>query len=259
MSHKKIHFKYLTLLIIVDLFGFLFAGCTEEGQSGNSETNSPVVDTQFGQVEAIEDVNSTWVWKAIPFAKPPVNNLRWKAPQDPDPWEEVRKETEFGSDCIQNANTPRGDEDCLYLNVWRPQNDDTKRPVFLYIHGGGNNVGSTNSSDIYGANLADAEDMVVVTSNYRLGPLGWFAHSSLRTGDSGNEYDDSGNFGTLDLVKALNWISKNIEAFGGDPENVTIAGQSAGCHNVLSLLISPEAENIFHHARELGFYTCIIG
>jgi len=244
----------LTPLLILALVGA--AGC-----SGGEATLSPspilttwtgdaTVQTLYGPVKALEDKDTTWAWKAIPYAKPPVGALRWKAPQDPDPWNVTREETEFSSECSQYdiANSVIGSEDCLDLNVWRPQSGETNLPVYFWIHGGGNSGGTASYEGYNGANIASKSNMVVVTANYRLGPLGWFTHSSLRSGEPGDEIDDSGNYGTLDLIKALTWVQDNIEAFGGDPANVTIAGESAGAINVFSLLISPLAENLFHKA-----------
>jgi para-nitrobenzyl esterase len=226
------------------------------GEQGPTDTTIPaywtgneIVQTRFGAVKGFEDEANTWVWKAIPFAKPPVGDLRWKAPRDPDPWEGVRAEMEFGSPCWQNdpmGGSPFGSEDCLYLNIWRPQSDETNLPVYLWIHGGGNSSGSaTLVPEYYGANLASRSNMVFVSTNYRLGPLGWFTHQALRTD---NKRDDSGNYGTLDLIKALEWTQRNIEAFGGDPDNVIITGESAGAMNVMSLLLSPLAKGLFQKA-----------
>jgi para-nitrobenzyl esterase len=215
------------------------------------------VQTLFGVVRGFEDQADTWVWKAIPYARPPVGELRWKVPQPPDPWEGIREETEFCSPCTQfqpqlgalPSDTIMGGEDCLYLNIWRPQSDETNLPIYVWIHGGGNSIGSaTLDPGTYGANLASKSNMVFVSMNYRLGPFGWFTHPALRGGGPGDEAEDSGNYGTLDMIQALRWIQDNIEAFGGDPDNVMITGESAGAMNVLSLMISPLAEKLFHKA-----------
>jgi len=216
----------------------------------------PIVETVYGAVKGYEDEANTWVWKAIPYAKPPVGDLRWKAPRDPEPWEGIKEKAEFCSPCTQydvmesvmGSDLTIGSEDCLYLNIWRPQSDETNLPVYVWIHGGGNSMGEAATPGYYGANLASKSNMVFVSMNYRLGPLGWFTHPALRSGEPGDEADDSGNYGTLDLIKALKWIRDNITAFGGDPGNVTITGESAGGFNVLSLMISPMAENLFHKA-----------
>ncbi|MFA4835765.1 MAG: carboxylesterase family protein [Dehalococcoidia bacterium] len=211
-----------------------------------------VVQTKYGAVKGSADENNTFVWKAIPFARPPVGDLRWRAPQEPEPWEGTRDATKFCSQCIQYmwvggkvGDTPGGSEDCLYLNVWRPQTKETDLPVYVWIHGGGNSVGTATTEMYWGTSIANKEHVVYASMNYRLGPLGWFTHPALRTG---NKLDDSGNYGTLDIIQSLKWIQANIKAFGGDPGNVTIAGESAGAFNAMSLLLSPLAEGLFHKA-----------
>jgi para-nitrobenzyl esterase len=213
-------------------------------------TGDALVQTVYGPVQGFSDQSNTWVWKAIPYAKPPVGELRWKAPQDPDPWNTTRAETQFCSECTQYTLTGlvTGSEDCLYLNIWRPQSEQTNLPVYFWIHGGGNSEGTASYEGYNGSNIAGKSDMVVVTVNYRLGPLGWFTYPALRSGQPGHELDDSGNYGTLDLIKALQWVQANIQAFGGNTSNVTIAGESAGAINVFSLLISPLAHNLFQKA-----------
>jgi para-nitrobenzyl esterase len=209
------------------------------------------VRTLFGRVKGFEDRSETWVWKAIPFARPPVGPLRWKAPQEPEPWQGTREETRFSESCTQFLlveDIVVGGEDCLYLNIWRPRSAEQDLPVYVWIHGGGNSIGSGGLTEYSGANLAQRSGLVVVNVNYRLGPMGWFSYSALRTGEPADRLDDSGNYGTLDLVRALEFVRDNVRAFGGDPGNVTIAGESAGARNVLSLLISPPAAGLFHRA-----------
>ncbi len=209
------------------------------------------VRTRYGSVKGFKDKADTWVWKAIPYAQAPVGELRWKSPRAPEPWEGVRKKRRFSHMAVQYRpllkQGIRGNEDCLYLNIWRPQTEEVGLPVYVWIHGGGNSIGSAAGfPDYHGNNLADYANLVFVSVNYRLGPLGWFTHSALRTGE--NAPDDSGNYGTLDIIQALKWIKENIPAFGGDPENILIAGESAGGINVLSLMLSPEAGGLFHKA-----------
>ncbi|UCG83133.1 MAG: carboxylesterase family protein [Dehalococcoidia bacterium] len=241
----------LTILLTLSLL-MVLTGCagetTNQSFTLSTWTGDETVQTLYGQVQAFEDAGDTWVWKAIPYARPPVDELRWKAPLEPDPWNEVLMETEYCSECTQLdlGGDVVGSEDCLYLNIWRPQSEEKDLPVYFWIHGGGNSIG-TASDDMYnGANIAGTSNMVVVTVNYRLGPLGWLTHSALRSGGPNSEIDNSGNYGTLDLIRALTWVQRNIEAFGGDPSNVTIAGESAGAINVFSLLISPLAQHLFH-------------
>ena len=200
-----------------------------------------------------------YAWRGIPFAKPPVGALRWRAPQPPEPFEETLLATETGNACLQLANALAnfedadgdgivGSEDCLYLNVYAPagaHEDGKRRPVMFWIHGGGNSVGHAGPYD--GSRLAAQHDVVMVAVNYRLGPLGWFTHPALREDDASLD-DASGNYGTLDLVRALEWVRDNIAAFGGDAGNVTIFGESAGATNVLTLLASPRAAGLFHRA-----------
>jgi para-nitrobenzyl esterase len=214
-------------------------------------TGSSVVTTRYGMVEAREADDQTWVWKAIPFARPPIGELRWRAPQEPLPWVGVRSPGMFNGGCTQFspvvAGSIHGSEDCLYLNVWRPQGAETGLPVYVWIHGGGNSMGSAMMvRDYSGHRVASRSRMVFVSMNYRLGPFGWFTHPALRDGVSAE--DASGNYGTLDIIQALKWIQENIEAFGGDPHDVTVTGESAGGFNVLSLLISPPARGLFQRA-----------
>jgi len=242
------HFRVFMSLGIVVLF-IMNSGCYPE--------KGPVVETQFGPVQGYVDMASTWAWKAIPYTKPPVGPLRWKAPEDPDPWIEIKDTSKYCSPCIQYASfggSVTGSEDCLYLNIWRPQTQETNLPVYFWIHGGGNSAGVAwgtglpGTEDFSGANLAGTSNFVFVSANYRLGPLGWFTHPALREDVPGSEKDDSGNYGTLDLIKALTWVQDNIEAFGGNPDKVMIFGQSGGGFNVHSLLLSPLATGLFHTA-----------
>lgn len=233
-----------------------------EGVSALSD--SLVRQTQAGLVRGKEAANDTWAWLGIPYAKPPVGVLRWRAPRDPDPWTGVREAGHPCRYCVQYGNylsetgpetlsdqligggVPTGSEDCLYLNLWRPRSDATKLPVFVYIYGGGNIIGRSDLSIYDGAHFAAHNNMILLTVNYRLGYFGWFRHPALREDD--NPLENSGNFGTLDLIKALQWIRDNIAAFGGDPDNVTISGQSAGGMNIYSLMASPLAKGLFHRA-----------
>lgn len=214
----------------------------------------PVVRVQQGLVRGFPDESDTLVWKAIPYARPPVGDLRWKAPQEPDSWEGIRETAEFCSPCVQYqpsvgaaAQSPlMGSEDCLYLNIWRPNTDETSLPVYVWIHGGGNSIGAAVQGPWdSGTEIAHRSNVVFVSMNYRLGPMGWFTLPQLRTG---NALDDSGNYGNLDIIQALKWVQQNIEAFGGNPGNVTVAGVSAGAMNIFALMISPQAEGLFHKA-----------
>ncbi len=193
----------------------------------------------------------------IPFAKPPVGNLRWRPPQPPDPWEGVLQANQMSPPCAQLAalTTPASDnEDCLYLNVWAPPAPSGPLPVMLWIHGGGNTSGSTADQIPLGVgglfyngrNLAETRDVVIVTTNYRLNIFGFLSHPALNAEDP--EYPYSGNQALLDQVAALEWVRDNIAAFGGDPGNVTIFGESAGSFDVCYHVASPLSRGLFHRA-----------
>jgi para-nitrobenzyl esterase len=213
--------------------------------------------TVNGEVIGFEDRHDTWSWRGIPYAQPPIGDLRWRAPQPALPWEGTLQALEFAPWCpqlpipvVNDTDEPwLGDEDCLYLNVSAPKSwspGDELLPVMLWLHGGGNSVGS---ADLYAAvrNLAHREQVITVSIHYRLGMLGWFRHPAL-VAEAANEFDASGNFGTLDTIAALQWVRDNIQAFGGDPGNVTVFGESAGGMNTFALLLSPLAKDLFHRA-----------
>ena len=262
--------RVITILIMCVISVFLMNGCSsEESKTIEKDptptptetsyqdlpvwTGSPVVQTLYGSVEGTEDASDTWAWKAVPYARAPVGEFRWKAPREPELWEGIRKSDEFCQMCPQydwlSGEDVWGSEDCLYLNIWRPQSVEKNLPVYVYIHGGGNAIGSANQVPTYfGSTVADKSNMVFVSMNYRLGPFGWFTHPALRTGQTGDEADDSGNYGTLDIIKSLEWIQENIQAFGGDPNRVIVTGESAGGTNIYSLLESPLASGLFHTA-----------
>ena len=200
--------------------------------------------------------NNTYQWLGIPYAQAPVRSLRWKAPRPLQDQEKKIKALKFGNPCPQTESVSIdkkgnglyvGSEDCLFLNVFTPKNINQEKnlPVMFWIHGGGNTSGESGSYDF--SKLATAHNLVIVTINYRLGFLGWFYHPSFAA-TSNNLEDRSGNFGTLDQIMALKWVQQNIEDFGGDKNNVTIFGESAGGHNVFALLSSPLAKNLFHKA-----------
>jgi para-nitrobenzyl esterase len=217
--------------------------------------------TPSGAVVGFVGEYGSHVWRGIPYAKPPVGDLRWRAPEAPAPWSGTREAFAFGSACTQYGSPfggvdgaepgePAGGEDCLYLNVYAPRRSEAEAagvrlPVMLWIHGGGNTIGEAGFYN--GGNLAATHDVVVVTINYRLGPFGWLRHAALR-GEGASELDRSGNYATLDMIRALEWVRDHVSAFGGDPGNVTIFGESAGGTNVYSLLLSPRARGLFHRA-----------
>ena len=190
-------------------------------------------------------------FKGIPFAAPPVGDLRWRAPQPVEPWEGTRAADRFGPSCMQAERMmtflsapPEISEDCLYLNVWTPADAPGEQlPVMVWIYGGGFSAGTTSSAAYDGTALAE-EGVVLVSVNYRIGPFGFFAHPELA-----NEPNAApGNQGMADLIAGLEWVKRNIAAFGGDPNNVTIFGESAGAFAVSMLAASPRADQLFHKA-----------
>lgn len=199
----------------------------------------------------------------IPYAKPPVGDLRWKAPQEPDSWDGVRDALEVGNASLQPVTATPGlkaveepiSEDCLYLNVWAPKSameEDRRLPVLVIIHGGGFQAFSGAYDILRGGELAKQE-IVVVSINYRLGVMGFFAHPEL---SAENPAHVSGNYGILDQIAALKWVQKNIAAFGGDPEKVTVSGESAGAFSVSVLCMSPLSKGLFRAAtaQSGGFF-----
>jgi para-nitrobenzyl esterase len=195
------------------------------------------------------------VYRGVPFAAPPVGDLRWKAPQPAMKWQGVRQATEFSNACwqtpypaaaaIYQAKLPPLSEDCLYLNIWTPAKSAKDRlPVMVWIHGGGFTRGFSGTSSYNGEALA-RKGAIIVTINYRLGIFGFFAHPDL-SAESGHHA--SGNYALLDQIAALQWVQKNIAAFGGDPTRITIFGESAGSWAVNALMASPLAKGLFQRA-----------
>ena len=239
----------------------IVVGCGERGAPPPSDAAS-LRTTGQGELIGFEGDYGSHVWRGIPYATPPVGDLRWRAPEPPPVWPETREALRQGSFCPQFASRfggvpgdegeVLGSEDCLFLDIYAKHRDpsdvpkgEDRVPVLVWIHGGGNVIGHAGFYD--GGNMAQTHDVVVVAINYRLGPLGWFRHASLRDAES-SAADRSGNFGTLDMIRALEWVRDNISAFGGDPNNVTIFGESAGGTDVYSLLVSPPAKGLFHRA-----------
>ncbi|MDQ4053587.1 MAG: carboxylesterase family protein [Actinomycetota bacterium] len=187
-------------------------------------------------------------WLGIPYAAPPVDDLRWRPPEPPAPWSDVRHAQKFESECVQvgpEGVSDTSSEDCLYLNVFRPDTDEKELPVMVWLHGGGLTVGNGNLALDMVAGLVE-HGVVVVSINYRLGRLGYFAHSALAT--EGGKAGPVANFGLLDQVAALRWVQDNVAEFGGDPAAVTIFGISAGGASVNYLMTSPLAKGLFARA-----------
>jgi len=215
-----------------------------------SEAAGAAAHTDAGLVEGIRAAGIT-VYKGIPFAAPPVGALRWREPQPAQPWRGIRKAAAFAPACMQTGVSMPGEtppavsEDCLYLNIWTPaKTAGAKRPVIVWIYGGGFFNGSAAMPLYWGDRLA-RKGAILVTFGYRVGPFGFLAHPAL-TAES--LHHSSGNYGLMDQIAALEWVKRNIAAFGGDPERVTIAGQSAGAASVSILMASPLAKGLFARA-----------
>jgi para-nitrobenzyl esterase len=206
----------------------------------------PVIHLDAGIVSGIAgSTPEVHAYKGIPYAAPPVGNLRWRAPQPEAHWDGVRPADQFSPVCMQNSNAQKTSEDCLYLNVWTTaKSGNERRPVMVWIYGGGFTGGSGSLPD-YNGDALSQKGVVVVTFNYRLGPFGFLAHPEL-TKESDRRA--SGNYGLMDQVAALQWVQKNIAAFGGDPKKVTIFGESAGSVSVADLLTSPQTKGLFIRA-----------
>jgi para-nitrobenzyl esterase len=222
----------------------------------SAQSSGPVVQTSVGAVQgaALGDLN---VYKGLPYAAPPTGWRRWRPPAEASAWKGVRDATKFGPACYQPKG-PAGvytsdvgpmSEDCLTLNVWAPAQVD-KAPVLVWIHGGALTTGAGSEPIYDGARLAE-RGVVVVSINYRLGVLGYLAHPEL---SKESREGVSGNYGLLDQIAALRWVRANIAAFGGDPSNVTIAGESAGGLSVMYLMAAPQARGLFHKAITQSAY-----
>ncbi|TQI81170.1 carboxylesterase type B [Serratia fonticola] len=227
----------------------IISGCDDSSTFNKKSSPSFTQDTErsiaSGPIRgALNSDASALGWLGIPYAAAPIGKLRWHAPASVEPWTDVRDTTTYANVCTQvSSGKTIGAEDCLYLNVWRPNSDETDLPVMVYVHGGSNRTDSGNN--YVGDKLATKANAIIVTINYRLDVLGYLTTPALRTGDP---LSDSGNYALLDIRKALQWVQENIAAFGGDSSNVTLAGQSAGARDVMASLISPEFKGLYQKA-----------
>ena len=247
LNSKGVFMKRFTsfLLIILVLLSTIAVSCAPKAAP---ITDQVKIDTGLISGTTVGDIH---VYKGIPFAAPPVGNLRWKPPQPVTPWQGVKDCTKFGPAPMgyYNAMFPAfskpPSEDCLYLNVWTPAKmTGDKLPVMVWIYGGYYRFGE-GSEPLYDGEKLAQHGVLVVTFNYRLGPLGWLAHPLLSEEDPHNS---SGNYGLLDQIEALQWVQKNIAAFGGDPNKVTIFGESAGGTSVICHMVSPLSKGLFQRA-----------
>ncbi len=232
-------------LLSVTLFGMTMITASATSTETNQDFGLQV-NTKQGIVEGFEE-DGIKKFLGVPFATPPVGELRWKAPQSPAPWKGVKETKNFGPDPMQpnifgdmNFRGEGRSEDCLYLNIWTPATrTNEKLPVLIYFNGGGLMAGSGSEPRYDGCAIAK-EGVIGITANYREGIFGYFAHEEL---SAETEYKGSGNYGFLDQVEAIKWVKENIEAFGGDPNRITIAGESAGSFSVTMLMTSPLSKN----------------
>ena len=237
---KGLHFTSICIMYVCSLISptLCIAGI---------DTTTLTVTIHPGRLHGIVE-NSVCAWKGIPYAKPPVGDLRFRAPQPADGWQGVRDASKTGFVAPQfrraTNETNQRNEDCLTLNVWSPAADGHKRPVMVWIHGGGFLVGSGAAEMYDGATLSKNGDVVVVTINYRLGALGFLYFDGIKGHQAG--FDD--NLGIRDQVAALQWVHDNIASFGGDPNLVTIFGESAGAISVQTLMVVPSAHGLFKRA-----------
>lgn len=243
MSHR--HLTAGSIALVLALAASSITGrCAAAQQQVQSQ-----VRVTGGEIQGIPG-DRVIAFKGIPFAAPPVGDLRWRAPQPVMSWSGVRSGAEYGSDCMQRAfpgapQTRAPSEDCLFLNVWRPSTPAAaKLPVMVWIHGGGFVAGSSSSPGEAGTEFAKS-GVVLVNLNYRLGRFGFFAHPGMTSEHQG---EDKYNYAYLDQIAALKWVQENISAFGGDPKNVTVFGFSAGGVSVHSLIASPGARGLFQKA-----------
>ncbi|REC95216.1 carboxylesterase/lipase family protein [Kushneria indalinina] len=248
--------RWLKGLLTLGLLTTPLWACAQASPAEEAVTR---VDIDSGALRGRHALNVT-AFKGIPYAAPPVADNRWRAPQPVQPWQGVRDATHFGADCMQRPDpgdaAPLGvtpSEDCLYLNVWAPsdaipepeaERAPTDRPVLVWIHGGGYVNGGT-SAPVYDGSAFARDDVILVSLNYRLGRFGFFAHPALSREQQGKTL---ANYAIMDQLAALNWIQRNIGAFGGDADNVTLMGESAGGASVLDLTGSPAARGLFQRA-----------
>lgn len=214
---------------------------------GSDKISDPtLVNTKYGAIKGQHDeINNIIFWTNIPYAKSPSGDLRWRKPVDPEHWNGILDATKPSSIALQLNNEEKvvGSDNSLNLNIYRPNNKTTNLPVLVYIHGGNNQVGK--AEEIVGNTMVNEIDAIFISINYRLGPLGFNPLPALQTGD---KEEDSGNYALLDIAKSLDWVKSNIANFGGDPNNITVSGFSAGGRDVMAMLISPIFKDKFQKA-----------
>lgn len=258
VSNKKIS----KLVAIICSLSLCACSWLDRSPGSPNLVSSALVATSSGLVQGLQNIGQgkqIVAWYDIPYAQPPVGDLRWKAPRALLTPENLITDKQSNA-CVQLASRYAGaegegvvgTEDCLYLDIKAPRDFNVKQyPVMFWIHGGANTTGLKDYYDF--SALVASQNVVVVTVNYRLGALGWFTHPAIQGSQAG--LDKTSNFGLLDIIQALKWVNKNISKFGGNPDNITVFGESAGGHNVLALLASPLTKGLFHRAISQSGYT----
>ena len=243
--------RAFVLIAVILLAVVIISGCRSDVSRPESESNANVVYTSSGPIRGRTESGGVHVFKGVRYGAPPVGKLRFKPPVRPASWDEPIDAYDYGNRAMQGVglpgasnDQPKVNEDCLFLNVWTPGLDDKKRPVMVWLHGGGFSSGSGGDSFCEGKNLARKGDVVVVTVNHRLNIFGFLQLSE----EWGPDYASSGQAGMLDIVMSLEWVRDNIPHFGGDPGNVTIFGESGGGRKVAMLMAMPPAAGLFHKA-----------
>ena len=273
LRKKKVLFRLIPLfaLIVGNAFIIPFAKPSTEvfnAVDGKIEKTEVLELTDGKIVGSYNNDKSVQVYAGIPYAQAPIGELRWKEPVEIEAWNDIKDCTKFGPRCMQNDTAPiinslvdiysekawhpnyimspqqNMSEDCLYLNIWRPNNNQTNLPILVYIHGGSLTGGSSAFKEYNGEEMAK-KNVIMITIQYRLGVFGYFAHPSLQEKSPNHT---TGNYGLLDQIQALKWINKNAISFGGNPNNITIAGESAGSSSVSAICSSPLAKNLFKRA-----------
>jgi para-nitrobenzyl esterase len=249
---KRVYTYLLALVLAVGLVGSNVSAAPIKSTNEKTDVSFSqsykkgiTQETKYGYIRGyVNEEENALVWKGIPYAKAPVGDMRWKAPENPTPFEATFDATNPGNIAIQSsAQGIVGSEDSLNLDIYRPNTKKKNLPVLFFIHGGNNQTGT--SQEITGESFVNDLEAIFVSVNYRLGPLGFNPLPALNTG---NGLEDSGNYALLDIAKSLDWVKENIKSFGGDPNNVTLSGFSAGGRDVMAALASPIFEGKFQKA-----------
>lgn len=249
MSNNKKRYARISLVLITILALTLLGGCGDKRDSKSNVDNEVVAETAYGQYIGLTRESGVVSFLGVPYAKQPLGELRWKEPQPLEKSNEFVRAYDFGKTAIQpidefeRASFAEQGEDCLSLNVWTKEVTE-KKPTMVFIHGGANVSGGSSDPMYHGEKFVENNDVVMVSINHRLGAFGFLDLSEI----GGNEFANSRNVGVLDQIAALKWVKENIESFGGDPENITVFGESAGGSAIIRIMSTPLAEGLFQKA-----------